>query len=459
MRGRAHRVLWAVCVAMAWLLCLSLPAGSLAGQSPNIVVVMSDDQPYYTVEEMPYVSSLEGLEPFGTLYDNISMCCPARAAFLTGLYGHHSGVELNNDGKRMDPRRTIAKWLDEGGYETGHFGKYLNRYPFEKQNGEVPPGWDRWVAFASKPSYYRYDLTVDGTRRSLGNAEADYSTDVLAGHAEKFVQEAPQPFFALVTPFGPHGTDSPISAAPRHDGLYDGVPFARRPNFGQAAEGAPYFYRQFAPASFRREQAKWRDRMETLRSIDELTEDVVTAADERSRETVVVYLSDNGYSLGSHRWPKKRCGYEECGRVPGLIRAPGDPSGLLASIVDLAPTLADLAGVPHPPTDGLSLVPNFNGEPQEPGRAILLQNREGGEGGAFGVALPGFWGLRTPRWKYLDHNLTAGPPGATERPEELYDLKADPFELENLAQDRSYTDELRKMRARLLKIMNTPPQG
>jgi len=181
--------------------------------------------------------------------------------------------------------------------------------------------------------------------------------------------------------------------------------------------------------------------METLQSVDELVGTVVTKADQRQRETIVLYLSDNGLSLGSHRWGRKVCGYEECGRIPGLIRAPGDPSGSVASIADMAPTLADLARVRHTPTDGYSLVPYFEGAPFDPDRALLLRNAT--------KSPPPFWGLRTDRWKYLRHSFAAGVEGESQRPEELYDLQADPFELENVAADPAYEEVLAGLRARL----------
>jgi arylsulfatase A-like enzyme len=257
-----------------------------------------------------------------------------------------------------------------------------------------------------------------------------------------------------VAPYGPH---DPGTAAPRHENLYDGVPFPLLPNFGQVAEGAPAYYQGFPETSRSEERIKWRDRMESLQSVDDLAREVVTAADERGDETVFLYLSDNGYSEGSHRWPSKRCGYEECGRVPGLIRSAGDPSGLLASIADLAPTLAELAGVARAPTDGESLVPELNGRPQDPGHAVLLRNRSSA-GGRFGHDLPNFWGLRTHRWKYLRHGMGAGDEGGTERPEELYDLSSDPFELENLAGDPSYEPTLQELRARLEAERAAAPQ-
>ncbi|MDQ3758339.1 MAG: hypothetical protein M3331_00105, partial [Actinomycetota bacterium] len=142
---------------------------------------------------------------------------------------------------------------------------------------------------------------------------------------------------------------------------------------------------------------------------------------------------------------------------PGLIRAPGDPSGLLASIADLAPTLAEYAGVPHPPTDGESLVPNFMGAPQDPDRALLLHHRTEPGDQPFGRDLPGFWGLRTQRWKYLRHGFGAGAEGESGRPEELYDLEADPFELDNLAGDPDLAGLLEELRGRLKDERSAAP--
>lgn len=402
---------------------------------------MSDDQPYYSVEEMPYVSSLDGLEPLDVLYDNVALCCPARATFLTGLYSHHTGVE-NNNGAAFDPSDTLATWLDEGGYTTGLFGKYLNLYPFESDGNAPPPGWDRWVAFVGTPGYYNYELNMDGRVRGFGDHTREYSTDVLAREARAFVKNAGGPFFAFITPFGPHG---PYIPAARHAGSYRDVPFPRRENFGVTAKGAPAYYQQLPEPSFEAMQSRWRTQMEMLQSVDELVKTVVTEADERPRKTIVLYLSDNGFSLGSHRWGSKWCGYEECGRIPGLIRSPGDPSGAFASIADLAPTLADFAGVPNAPTDGESLVPTFAGSPQDPDRAILLRKKGQKKAGA----IPPFWGLRTQRWKYLRHGAATGADGDFERPEELYDLREDPFELQNVAADPEYEEVLAGLRARL----------
>ena len=160
---------------------------------------------------------------------------------------------------------------------------------------------------------------------------------------------------------------------------------------------------------------------------------------------MIVFLSDNGYSLGSHRNPWKDCAYEECVHLPLWIRWPGHTDagqriGALAGSMDIAPTIAELAGAkPTMPLDGTSLVPLLTGERASLDRPILLRHVH------YPNVAPTFWGLRTERWTYVEY-----PDGGRE----LYDDKADPHQLRNLAGrsgfsriERTLHRELRRMRA------------
>lgn len=95
---------------------------------------------------------------------------------------------------------------------------------------------------------------------------------------------------------------------------------------------------------------------------------------------MIIYLTDNGYSLGEHRHVGKTCGYEECIRTPMLIRYPGAPQLRIsepAVNADLAPTIADVANVKPPfETDGTTLLPLLLAEREQADRAILLRNVE-----------------------------------------------------------------------------------
>src|SRR5262245_20587218 len=164
------------------------------------------------VKRMPALDNAEGFTRFNAYYDNNPLCCPTRSTLLTGLYSHHTGIETNLVAQNFDDSSTLATWLDDAGYETGLFGKYLNNYPWNKDPNYVPPGWDRWSAFTPDAAYYDYTLVGDSSRRHYGNRPQDYSTDVLADQVDQFIDDAASdgdPFFAYFTPYGPHAPRTP----------------------------------------------------------------------------------------------------------------------------------------------------------------------------------------------------------------------------------------------------------
>jgi len=403
---------------VASALLLAVPGAAVA--QTNVVVIVSDDQSVGSLDGMPYVS--KHFEEIETLYDNYALCCPARATLFSGLFSHHTGVE-SNDGSPFDDSTSFSNWFDDAGYDTALIGKYLNFYPFDRGRSYVPPGWDTWAAFmgsSTKDAYYDYQMNVDGRVRKYGSRGRDYSTDVVARRGVRFVNRATKPFLLYAAPHGPH---APFTAAPRHEGMFDDAPIQLPPNFNQAADRAPRFYRKLPAQDPRREKDKVRAQLAALQSVDEMVKGISDAVEARGLldRTVFLYLSDNGLSLGSHRWNDKSCAYEECGHVPAAIRIPGgaDGSGILASNADLAPTLADLADVPAPATDGVSLAPQLMGGQRPADPAVLIRNG--------GHKLPSVWGLRTRTWKYVEHGQRAGRPRV-----ELYNLESDPYELQNL---------------------------
>src|SRR5688572_2635243 len=139
---------------------------------PDIVLIVTDDQRWDTVSQMPGVQKLladRGLT-FANAFVTNPLCCPSRSTILTGTHSHSTGVYTNegaNGLKAFDDRSTIATWLDRAGYETAFIGKYFNgSWP----TTYVPPGWDRWAAFRNAGDlYYDYDLLVDGKARAYGS--------------------------------------------------------------------------------------------------------------------------------------------------------------------------------------------------------------------------------------------------------------------------------------------------
>ena len=436
---------------------------------PNLVFVSTDDQDNTSLspDAMPYLAS----QPHGHWWTadmiyNLSLCCPSRATFLTGQNAHRTGVVDNNAGHLLDDQATLPVRLQAAGYHTCKVGKYLNFWPFHRPI-TIPPGWDRWAVFVegtgdgedtggerdTLSGYYDYSLYVDGRTEGFGSKPDNYSTDVLVEHALDCLAEAPpgMPFYLDLAFFGPHGPSTP---APRHMDLP--MPrAAHSPNFNESDVSDKAEWLRRTPQLTDAQVAQWDENRSrarrALRSVDEGLKMVFDALQTMGvlDNTVVVFTADNANAFGEHRFVTKRCYYEECIRFPLWIRYPmggraetRTDSHLVAN-VDLAPTLADLAGATLPwQVDGLSLVPLLKDQPPPDWRtAVLLENRGGDRKG--GGRTGKYWGLRTSTNLYVE--LDSG-----ER--ELYDLIADPFELQNQAGAPSVADLEASLSAELARM-------
>jgi arylsulfatase A-like enzyme len=423
---------------------------------PDILLIVTDDQRWDSLDAMPMLE--EELVARGTTFANAfvttPLCCPSRASILTGNLAHTTRVYRNAPPfgryEWFDDRSTLATWLDDAGYATGYVGKYLNGYQHAALTGVVPPGWDRWVAFV-RPSYTGYALTVDGVvERDI----ATYATDRLADEAVAFVERARGPLFLTFAPYAPHEPSTPAPADLAAD-----VPVRMpAPSVGEEdVADKPAWVRDLPPLDAEDRVALAATRTDADRSllaVDRALGRILDALARTGRldRTVVVFTSDQGLAYGEHRWTKKEAPYEEVIRVPLVVRMPiaGDASDAarpatryeLVANIDLAPTIADLAGVAHPPTDGSSLVPLLRGE-DPPWRDALLLEHLGG-----GTPVPSYCGVRTADAMYVRY-------GTGE--EEYYDLVGDPFQLTNLAATPSAP--LDDLRARTRALCVPPPPG
>jgi len=194
----------------------------------------------------------------------------------------------------------------------------------------------------------------------------------------------------------------------------------------------------------------YRNRLEMLLSLDEMVAGLVDElrATGELDNTYVIFTSDNGYHFGEHRINQgKRTVYEETVRVPLAVRGPGVPAVAVEQMalnIDLAPTIAELTGASAPEfVDGRSLAPLLQGAPPETWRsAFLLQHYSGGN--AQHRSAPTYAAVRTETHKYVEHENSD---------RELYDLEADPYELESLHESANPTliadleDRLEALRA------------
>jgi arylsulfatase A-like enzyme len=444
----------------------TLERAAAAEERPNIVVIESDDQAEESMRVMRNVNNMIGAQgaTFTNSFVNFALCCPSRATFLTGQYAHNHGVlgNLPPDGgfqrfQTLHGNNNLAVWLKKAGYFTGMIGKYLNGYVNDPVR---PPGWSDWRATApATQRVYNYTLNDNGQMVHYGTARADFKQDVLSGQAVEFVNERapkPRPFFLWLTYTAPHAgppnsnpnppSDCQQTAkpAPRHAHRFDSEPLPRPPNFNEgdvsdkpgAIRGLPLL----APSTIADVQRKYRCRLEAMLSVDDGVRSVVDAlrAQGELDNTLVVYTSDNGFFHGEHRIRSEKGRiYEESIRVPLQMRGPGIPRGIdvdpLVINADLAPTIVDVAGAEAGLTmDGSSLIPVVQDPGVARGRELLVEQ-------------PGFEAIRTERYMYAEYK-------SGER--ELYDLQADPYELQSRDASPEYATIKAKLAASLKRLAN-----
>lgn len=452
---------------LVYLLAEPLPAHHAHAQSnhpsasapyrtsgPSIVLILTDDQRWDTMWAMPTVQ--HELIAHGVRFENAflvnPLCCPSRTTILTGEYSHstkvysdagpYGGFHAFHDGS------TIATWLRAGGYHTALFGKYLNEYT----GTYIPPGWDRWFAYQQPPGYFNYRVNDQGILRSFGSSPADYSTDVLARQASSFIRSTQGPLFVDFAPFAPHFPGTP---PPRYAHAFSTLRPFRPPSYDEAdTPGMPAYVQarpRFRPELVHMIDDLRRDQYRALLGVDDAVREIIDAlrATGRLHSTMIVLMSDNGQTWGEHRFPfDKQIPYEESIRTPMVVRYDPvvhrpRPDAHLVLNLDVAQTFAGVAGVSAPGAEGMSLLPLL-ANPTIPWRTDFLIEHLVANG------IPTYCAVRNAGYIYVDYSTG-------ER--ELYDLRADPYELDNRAYDPAYASIEAAMRARLLQLCNPPPPG
>lgn len=372
---------------------------------PNIIVIITDDQDAQSLAVMRKMMSFPngGWVNFSSAICNDAICGPSRTTLLTGQYSHNHGVVRNGYSKTFDGNLALPVWLKSAGYRTALIGKYL----FGKVRVSTPPGWDLFSG-----------------RGGLA--------DTVFAQADIYIRSAGEdPFFLLLAPVDPHIKAKPPARYRKAMPVMPPLP----PNVDEAdVSDKPVWVRNLKPlgaGKVKRLEAERLNAYRALMAVDDGVETVLTALAETGRleNTVIFYLSDHGFSWGSHRLERKHNPYEEVIRIPLVVRYPGvvanREESRVVSIVDLAATIADLAeAIPMMPQDGRSILPLLQGNAVEWENIAFIEKHP--DGRSESVA---YVGLRTDRFTYVEHDTG-------ER--ELYDLATDPFQMENLAGRMEY---------------------
>jgi len=439
-----------------------IPQGSMTTTPPNIVLILTDDQRADTLRFMPNVQRLlvrNGIA-FTNGYVVNPVCCPSRASTLTGDYSHTTMVYTNHPGRpfggfpAFDDDSTIGTLLQDGGYHTGLFGKYLNGYG----NEYVPPGWDRWFATYGGGAYFDYTAVSDGVEEHYGSDAADYGTTVLQREAVSFVRgtDPAQPLFMMWATHGPH---RPATPQPRDRKAFSSLPRWRPRGYDEGnVSDKPAFMRSHSPID--RATARDIDRfriqqIQSLQAVDRAIASIVGALDDADRleNTLIVFTSDNGMLWGEHRLDGKGMVYEESVSVPFVVRYDAvidraRKEDHLVLNIDLAPTFAEAAGVDAPAMEGRSLLGLLrSASASRTWRHAFLIEHLGREGGR---NAPTFCAAHTQR--YVLARYSTGE-------EELYDLARDPHQMRNVARATRYEEQRRALRAALRRLCDPMPPG
>lgn len=428
---------------------------SKSHRRPNIVFVLTDD---LSMNLLPYMPQVRALQARGLTFRNYfvtdSLCCPSRSSIFTGNLPHDTGVFSNvgpAGGIRAfyhhgDEYDTFNLALQKAGYRTAMMGKYLNGYlqgPKRSpiSNTYVPPGWSRWDGAGFAYAEFHYRLNQNGHIQRYGGAPRDYLTDVLARKGVSFIDSSTsrhKPFFLELATFAPH---SPFTPAPQDANKFPGLAAPRSPSFNVLPSDAPRWlkgHQPLTPGQIQTINSDFRKRVQDVQDVDRLLSRLETALGKRHqlKNTYIVFSSDNGYHMGEYRLtPGKLTAFDTDIHVPLVIAGPGVPAGsstsAMAENIDLAKTFEGIAGTSKP-CDGHSLLPLFHGGLPRHWRDAVLVEHHGLPSSALDPDRQSpasgnpttYEAMRTSGFLYVEYK---------DGEREFYDLRHDPYELNNLA--------------------------
>ncbi|MCX7011907.1 MAG: sulfatase [Candidatus Sumerlaeota bacterium] len=432
--------------------------------NPNVLVIMADQLrarslPVYGETQIP-TPHLDRLAGEGVVFDhmiaNCPLCTPSRAMLVTGRYPQTTGHIINSTRTRHS-EISIADAFAHAGYATGWIGKWhlhTGAFPAANQPDHVPEGRDRlgfqyWRAYNMHMKYFDGWVNRDDWEYEQWQG---YETQALNRYAFQFLERVgDQPFLLFLSPHQPHGTPYEFAPAecyarvPKNltlpanaKDITEPIPLSRpvRGGVDKPARGdAKAMYRHYLAMTI---------------ALDDMLGEMLGFLERAGldKNTIVVFLADHGSQVGAqgvHPW-EKRHPYEDSIQVPLIIRWPGVlPGGTrndcLTGMPDLFPTLCALCGVPVPRTvEGTNLAGAWLAQPDAPRQEAVLTMNFSSRYDWFGGGME--WrGVRTRDAMFVRW---------LNGKEELFDLRADPLEMNNLAE----RDEGRALRARMEARLN-----
>lgn len=434
---------------------------------PNIVFVLLDDVRYDDIINHPFVElpniqrlANEGAS-FKQFFTSAPLCSPSRAVFMTGQYPHRNGIIDNGERAEQSHRIvTFPKLLQDSGYRTGFFGKWHMGHADDSPR----PGFDRWVSFVGQGVYVDPEMNVDG----VTSHASGYMTDILTEQAVSFIEEIDErPFLAFIA----HKASHPeihanyvrtFPPAAGDEDLYTEEPLQRSPNWQASTAGKPALERPVDYNDPRSPEGGLPDdiilnRLRMLSAVDRGLGRLIDVLETKKLldDTVFVLSSDQGFFYGEFGLAQeRRLAYEASIHIPLIIRYPQQVSAgikpdALVSNVDIAPTMLALTGGSIPEdVDGYSLVPLLEGSAEELREDFLIEYYS--DEVFPRIQNMGYHALRTHQYKYIRYRELRDM-------DELYDLEADPHELDNLLPDRAPSGLIEQLAARIDRAAGAKP--
>lgn len=474
-----------------------------AQKRPNILIILSDDHAYQAISaygnqwvQTPGIDRIarEGAI-FQKAYVTNSICGPSRAVIITGKYSNKNGFKDNEHSRFDGSQNTFIKELTKSGYQTAWIGKWHLE--------TIPRGFTHWQILPGQGSYYNPDfLLMDSSKIRIEG----YVANVIEDLAEDWLdhRDSSKPFCLVIGHKNTHRTWIPDTT---DMGKYDHITFPlpatfyddysgrkaasvqdmtiantlimgydlkmfgseeeenkegsiRRMNPAQKAKFDAYYhpvYKDFKSKNLSgnaltewKFQRYMKDYLATAASLDRNIGRALDYLDAHhlSSNTIVVYLSDQGFFMGEHGWFDKRWMYEESFRTPMVMRYPGviTPNTVVKDFVmnvDLAPTMLDAAGVAIPPDmQGASFLPLLKNKNVKGRKAMYYHYYENGE-----HKVSPHFGIKTKQYKLIRFYKRVND-------WELYDLQSDRYEMHNLYGKKGYEKITARLKNQLLDLID-----
>lgn len=475
-----------------------------APQRPNIIFIMSDDHAYQALSAYGHglnkTPNIDRIAREGAIFNAAcvtnSICAPSRATMLTGKYNHLNG-KIDNINEFDWNQPNFAKNMQAAGYQTALIGKiHLDG---------APQGFHYWNVLPGQGEYYNPDFIEMGERKRFQGYCTELTTEFALDWLEN-KREQDKPFLLLYHQKAPHRNWQP---SPQYLNLFDDKTFDPPANFfddyqgrGRAAreqemeidghaqwgwdfkllvtpDGDSTGYHRtlarmddhqrglwmdayeqenqdfLAARLSGKELALWKfnryikDYLRTIQSVDDGVGEILDYLDKNglADNTIIVYTSDQGFYLGEHGWFDKRFMYEQSLRTPLVVRYPKEikPGTVIDDIVvniDFAPTFLDYAGIETPSDiQGESFRKLVAGEKVPWRDAMLYHYYE--FPGEHGVKR--HYGVRTNRYKLIHFYYDIDE-------WEMYDLEADPDEMNSVYNDPAYAEVQEQLHQRLREL-------